>query len=92
MEKMGMGFKFQIGMELGTRMKSLKWAGFGTKNLFRTSLVGTRIKRHVNVLRCRLFVIPVCWFRIIRVGLGFGWGIRFGVVPLIYQVTLPFSA
>jgi len=26
------------------------------------------------------------------VGYGFGWGIRFGVVPLIYQVTLPFSA
>jgi len=30
MEKMGMGFKFQMGMG----MKSLKWEGTGTKNLF----------------------------------------------------------
>ena len=29
-ENMGMGFKFQMGME----MKSLKWEGIGTKNLF----------------------------------------------------------
>jgi len=28
--KMGMGFKFQMGMG----MKSLKWEGTGTKNLF----------------------------------------------------------
>jgi len=30
--KMGMGFKFQMGMGMG--MKSLKWEGFGTKNMF----------------------------------------------------------
>jgi len=29
-ENMGMGFKFQMGMG----MKSLKWEGIGTKNLF----------------------------------------------------------
>ena len=29
MGKMGLGFKFQIQMEMG--MKSLKWEGFGTK-------------------------------------------------------------
>ena len=29
-KKMGMGFKFQMGMG----MKSLKWEGIGTKNLF----------------------------------------------------------
>ena len=29
---MGMGFKFQI--EMGMGMKSLKWEGTGTKNLF----------------------------------------------------------
>jgi len=29
---MGMVFKFQMGMGMG--MKSLKWEGIGTKNLF----------------------------------------------------------
>ena len=29
---MGMGFKFHMGM--GMKMKSLKWEGNGTKNLF----------------------------------------------------------
>jgi len=29
-ENMGMGFKFQMGMG----MKSLKWEGIGTKNMF----------------------------------------------------------
>jgi len=35
-ENMGMGFKFQMGMgmEMGMGIKSLKWEGIGTKNLF----------------------------------------------------------
>ena len=39
---MEMGFKFQMGMETG--IKSLKWEGIGTKNLFpHTSIPGANV-------------------------------------------------
>jgi len=34
MGKMGMGFKYQMGMGMRMGMKSLEWEGFGTKILF----------------------------------------------------------
>jgi len=43
---MGMGFRFQMGMGMG--MKSLKWEGIGTKNLFSHTSSTHRIQRNVR--------------------------------------------
>jgi len=46
---MGMGFKFHMGMG----MKSLKWEGTGTKNLFPHTSTGKQQEFHIRGLWLR---------------------------------------
>jgi len=58
-EDMGMGFKFQVGMEMG--IKSLKWEGIGMKNLFpHNSSLRQKFRTYRDPNTCSLHVQPTC--------------------------------